>query len=81
MFKGEDTSGDHHKAESTEARYWDGAVRNSDEALVMEAERRGSVKLPGIRSQLRKQEEGGRQAKAFVIDKLLFFRAYNGVGS
>lgn len=79
MFKGEDTSGDHHKIESTEARYWDGAARSSDEASVMEVERRGSIKQLESQSQLRKQEEDRDQAKPFDIDKWLFVEAYNRV--
>ncbi|MGS2742302.1 group II intron reverse transcriptase/maturase [Halomonas sp. LS-001] len=79
MFKGEGTSGDHHKAESTEARYWDGAARSSDEASVMEVERRGSVKPPERRSQLQRQEEGRCQAKPYDIDKWLVVEAYNRV--
>jgi hypothetical protein len=79
MFKGEGASGDHHKAESTEARYWDGAARSSDEASVMEVERRGSVKPLECRSQLRRQEEDRCQAKPYDIDKWLVVEAYNRV--
>jgi len=79
MFKGEGASGDHHKAESTEARYWDGAARSSDETSVMEVERRGSIKLPECRLQLRKQEEGQHQAKPYDIDKWLIVEAYHRV--
>ena len=76
MFKGEGTSGDHHKAESTDARYWGGAARSSDEMPVMGMERRGSVKQSEGQSQLRQQEEGLHQAKPFEIDKWLFVEAY-----
>ena len=31
--------------DSTEARHWDGVTRSSDEAFVMNVERRGYVKL------------------------------------
>lgn len=79
MFKGEGTSGDHHKAESTDARCWGGAARNSDEAPVMGVERRGSVKQPTCRSQLHPQEEDRHQAKPFEIDKWLIVEAYNRV--
>lgn len=79
MFRGEGASGDHHKAESTEARYWDGAARSSDEASVMEVEQRGSVKPPECRSQLRRQEEDRCQAKPYDIDKWLVVEAYNRV--
>lgn len=79
MFKGESTSGDHHKAESTDARYWDGAARSSDEASVMEVERRGSIKQPERRPQLQSQEEGRSQAKPFDIDKWLIVEAYKRV--
>jgi len=79
MFKGESTSGDHHKAESTNARYWDGAARSSDETPVMGVERRGSIKQPTCLSQLHKQEEGRRQAKPFEIDKWSIVEAYNRV--
>ena len=79
MFKGESTSGDHHKAESTDARYWGGAARSSDEVPVMGMERRGSIKQPECQSQLRQQEEGRYQAKPFEIDKRLFVEAYNRV--
>lgn len=79
MFKGESTSGDHHKAESTDARYWGGAVRSSDEAPVMGVERRGSVKQPACRSQLHQQEEDRHKAKPFEIDKWLIVEAYNRV--
>lgn len=79
MFKGEGTSGDHHKAESTDARHWGGAARSSDEASVMGVERRGSVKQPECGPQLHQQEEGRPQAKPFEIDKWLFVEAYNRV--
>ena len=79
MFKGEGTSGDHHKAESTDARYWDGAARSSDEAPVMGVERRGSIKPPASRSQLQAQEEDRYQAKPFDIDKWLIVEAYKRV--
>jgi len=45
----------------------------------MEVERRGSVKQPESRSQLRKQKEGRCQAKPFDIDKWLFVEAYKRV--
>lgn len=32
------------RVKSTDARYYDGAVRSSDETPVMEVERRGSVR-------------------------------------
>jgi hypothetical protein len=79
MFKGESASGDHHKAESTDARYWDGAARSSDEAPVMGVERRGSIKQPESRSQLQVQEEDRHQAKPFDIDKWLIVEAYKRV--
>lgn len=76
MFKGESTSGDNHKAESTDARYWDGAACSSDEASVIEVERRSSIKQPEGRPQLQSQEEGRVQAKPFDIDKWLIVKAY-----
>jgi RNA-directed DNA polymerase len=76
MFKGEGTSGNHHKAESTDARYWGGATRSSDEASVMGVERRGSVKQVESCSQLHQQEEGRVQPKSFEIDKWLIVEAY-----
>jgi RNA-directed DNA polymerase len=79
MFKGESASGDHHKAESADARYWDGAARSSDEAPVMGVERRGSIKQPVSRSQLQTQEEDRHQAKPFDIDKWLIVEAYKRV--
>ena len=79
MFKRESTSGDHHKAESINARYGGGAVRSSGEMPVMGVERRGSVKQPVCRSQLHQQEEGRYKAKPFDIDKWLIVEAYNRV--
>ena len=79
MLKGEGASGDDHEAESTDARYWDGATRSSDEAAVMAVERRGGVKQPVGRPQLRKQEEGRQQAKPFDINKWLIVEAYRRV--
>src|SRR5690606_17790195 len=41
--KGRKPSGEHHEAESTDARRRGGVVRSSDEAAVMAVERRGHV--------------------------------------
>lgn len=79
MHKGESSSGEHHKAESTDARCWGGAARSSVETPVMGVERRGSVKQPDDRPQLRQQEEGRTQAKPFEIDKRLVVEAYKRV--
>lgn len=45
----------------------------------MGVERRDSIKQPDRHSQLRRQEEGRRQAKPFDIDKRLFVEAYRRV--
>ncbi|MDN6320941.1 MAG: hypothetical protein L0J77_14370, partial [Marinobacter sp.] len=64
-----------HKAESTEARYWDGAARSCNEASVIEVERRGSVKQPEHRPQLRRQVLGYTTAESATEQERRAIRA------
>lgn len=61
---------------NTNAVSRDGAVRSSNEASVMDVERRDCVTLGGLPSQLRNEEELVEFAKPFVITKRSVWDAY-----
>ena len=67
-----------HKDESTDAKPRGGALRSSDEAAVMAAERRGCV-IPADGQANRKREEPAAKAKPFSISKRVVWEAYKEV--
>jgi RNA-directed DNA polymerase len=78
--KGESANSYRCEAESANACYWDGAARSSEEAFVMNMDRRGSVKLSEGLVQLNVlQEETKLQTKPFIIDRWQVYEAYRRV--
>ena len=64
--------------ESTEAVHRGGRTRSSNEASVMEVERRGSVVQPSSESN-RKREDSSDEAKSYKIAKQQVWEAYKRV--
>ena len=64
--------------ESTEAVHRGGRTRSSDEASVMEVERRGSIVQPSSESN-RKREDSSDEAKSYKIPKQQVWEAYQRV--
>jgi RNA-directed DNA polymerase len=78
--KGESANSYRCEAESTNALYWDEVARSSEEAFVMNVERRGSVKLSEGLFQLNVlQEETKLQTKSFIINRWQVYEAYRRV--